>query len=110
MQAQSWQTEKCARRPRAEGSMALIVTENPRCSNDGHHGPRLGNGRPAGGRVLLFDLGNQRVADHDLRHPLGEFEDIVPHPVSRFLIGGKCLVRAVKYADGDQHIGTAIKR
>ena len=40
MQAQSWQTEKCACRPRAEGSMALIVTENPRCSNDGHHGPK----------------------------------------------------------------------
>ena len=61
-------------------------------------------------RALLFDLGNQGVADHDLWHPLGEFEDIVPHPVRRLLIGGKCLVRAVKYADGDQHVRAAVKQ
>ena len=69
-----------------------------------------GNRRPAGGRAWLFHLGNQGVADHDLRHPLGEFENIVPHPIRRLLIGGKCLVRAVKYADCDQHVRAAIKQ
>ena len=43
-----------------------------------------GNRRPAGGRAWLFHLGNQGVADHDLRHPLGEFENIVPHPSAAF--------------------------
>jgi hypothetical protein len=59
---------------------------------------------------LLFDLGDQDVADHDLGHPLGEFEDIFSHPVRRPLIGGKRLVRAVKHADGDQHVRSAIEQ
>jgi hypothetical protein len=35
---------------------------------------------------LLSYLGDQGVADHDLRHPLGEFQDVVPHPVRRLLV------------------------
>src|SRR3978361_1370120 len=35
------------------------------------------------------------------RHPFGEFEDVVPHPVRRFLVGGKRFVGAVKPVDRD---------
>jgi hypothetical protein len=60
--------------------------------------------------ALLSDLGDQGVADHDLRYPLCEFKAVVPHPVCRFLIGGKRLVRAVEHADGDQHARAAIEK
>jgi hypothetical protein len=35
---------------------------------------------------LLFHLGDQGAPDHDFRQPLGEFKDVVPHPVRRFCI------------------------
>jgi hypothetical protein len=60
--------------------------------------------------ALLSYLGDQGVADHDLWHPLGEFENVVPHPVRRLLIGGKRFIRAVKPADSDQHVWATIEQ
>jgi hypothetical protein len=59
---------------------------------------------------LLFDLGDQGVADHDLRHSSGEFQNVVPHPVRRLLVRGKCFIGAVKSADSDQQIWAAIEQ
>jgi hypothetical protein len=36
--------------------------------------------------VVLFDLGDQHVAHHDLRQPAREFHHVVPHPVGGLLI------------------------
>jgi hypothetical protein len=36
-----------------------------------------------------FDLGNQGVADHDLRHTLREFKDVVPHQSAAFSFEAK---------------------
>jgi hypothetical protein len=60
--------------------------------------------------ALLSYLGDQGVADHDLWHPLGEFENVVPHPVRRLLIGGKRFIRAVKPADSDQHVWATVEQ
>src|SRR4051812_10157379 len=59
---------------------------------------------------LLFDLGNQGIADHDLRHPPRKFKDVIPHPVRGLFVRGKRLIRAVKPADSDQHVLAAIEQ
>ena len=40
--------------------------------------------------------------------PRCELQDVVPHPVSCLLVGHKRFIRALKHADGDNHIQSAI--
>ena len=61
------------------------------------------------GRAVL-DLGDKSVAHHDFRHPSREFQDVVSHPVCRSRIGGNRCIRAIEYADGDEHIRAAIEK
>ena len=56
----------------------------------------------------LFDLGDQDIAHHDLRHSSGELHNVIPHPVGRPFVGDERFIRAVKHADGDNHIWAAM--
>jgi hypothetical protein len=61
------------------------------------------------GSLGLFGLGDQNMARHHFRHPLGKFQDVVPHPLCRDFIRGKRFVGAIEYTDADEHFRPAVQ-
>ena len=61
-------------------------------------------------KPVLPDLRNECVSNHDFWHPPRELQNVVPYPVGSFLVGGKCLIRAIEDADRDQHVWATIEQ
>jgi hypothetical protein len=59
---------------------------------------------------LLFDLSDQHVAHHDLRHPARELHDVVSNPVRGLRVEHQSLVSGVENADGNDRARPAVEQ
>ena len=59
---------------------------------------------------MLRNLGDQNVANHDLRQTFHGSQNVVPYPFGRGLVGNQRILGSLEHADGDKNIRAAVEQ